>query len=106
MEPVGIRSSGEQAARLRLYIAQSTPNSIRAAQNLSVVLNGLVGNCLVPELEIIDVFTQPRRAITDGVMVTPTLIGFAGDKRIILIGDLGDQVQVQRAIGDLLGSAQ
>jgi circadian clock protein KaiB len=104
MEPVGTRTSGEQAARLRLYIAQSTPNSVRAAHNLSVVLNGLVGNCLVPELEIIDVFRQPRRAITDGVMVTPTLIGFAGDKRIVLIGDLGDQFQVQRAIGDLLGS--
>ncbi len=104
MEPVGVYTPGEQAARLRLYIAQSTPNSVRAAHNLSVVLNGFEGNALVPELEIIDVFRQPRRAIIDGVIVTPTLIGFIGDKRIVLIGDLGDQIQVQRAIGDLLGS--
>ncbi len=103
MEPVGMRTPGVQAARLRLYIAQSTPNSVRAAHNLSVVLNGLVGNSIMPELEIIDVFTQPKRAIVDGVIVTPTLIGCAGDKRIVLIGDLGDQIQVQRAIGNLLG---
>jgi circadian clock protein KaiB len=104
MEPDGIVPPDERAARLRLYIAQSTPNSVRAAHNLSIVLNGLEGNSLVPDLEIIDVFTQPKRAITDGVIVTPTLIGFAGDKRIILIGDLCDQIQVQRAIADLLGS--
>jgi hypothetical protein len=37
------------------------------------------------------------------VIVTPTLIGLAGEKRIVLIGDLGDQNQVRRALGDFLG---
>jgi circadian clock protein KaiB len=98
-----IRPSGEQAMRLRLYIAESTPNSVRAVHNLSVLLNGLEGSALAPELEIIDVFTQPRRAIIEGVIVTPTLIGMNGDKRIVLIGDLSDQSQVRRALGDFLG---
>jgi hypothetical protein len=103
VEPDRTHPSGEQAARLRLYIAESTPNSVRAVHNLSIVLKGLEGSALAPELEIIDIFTQPRRGIIDGVIVTPTLIGLTGDKRIVLIGDLGDQNQVRRALGDLLG---
>lgn len=88
--------------RLRLYIARSTPNSLRAEHNLSVVLDGLKDSLAAPELEIIDVFSQPKRAITDGVVVTPTLIGVTADKRIVLIGDLADQVQVQHSLLNLL----
>ena len=99
----GIRPAGAQVAHLRLYIAESTPNSVRAMQNLAAVMDGLEGCAVAPELEIIDVFTQPRRALTEGVIVTPTLIGLAGEKRIVLIGDLGDLNQVRRALGDLLG---
>jgi circadian clock protein KaiB len=104
MEPDMMRPHGEAMARLRLYIARSTPNSVRAEHNLSAVLDGFEGGLALPELEIVDVFSQPRRAITDGVVVTPTLIGFAGEKRIVLIGDLADQIQVQRAILDLIGA--
>jgi len=99
-----IPSQREPAPRLRLYIARATPNSVRAERNLAVVLDGLEPRLTAPELEIIDVFSQPRRAITDGVVVTPTLLGFAGDKRIVLIGDLGDQIQVQEALQDLWAS--
>ena len=105
MEKDLMRPHGAAMARLRLYIARSTPNSVRAEHNLSTVLNGFEDGLAPPELEIIDVFSQAKRAITDGVVVTPTLIGFAGDKRIVMIGDLADQIQVQRAILDLLGSA-
>jgi circadian clock protein KaiB len=99
-----ITSAGSGAAvRLRLYIARSTPNSVRAEQNLSVVLGGLKGVLASPDLEIIDVFLQPKRALIDGVVVTPTLMAFAGAQRIVLIGDLADQLQVQHAIRNLLG---
>ena len=87
---------------LRLYIARSTPNSVRAEHNLSVVLDGLKTSLVPLDLEVIDTFSQPKRAITDGVIVTPTLIGYVANKRIMLIGDLADQIQVQGALQDLL----
>jgi circadian clock protein KaiB len=95
-------SREEPTARLRLYIARSTPNSVRAKHNLSVALDGFQDGLVPPEIEIIDVFLQPRRAITDGVIVTPTLIGSNSNKRFVLMGDLADQVQLQRVIRDLL----
>lgn len=90
-------------AQLRLYIARSTPNSVRAELSLSVVLDELRGEFALPFLEIIDVFSQPKRAITDGVIVTPTLLGLSASKRIVLMGDLADQVQLKRVLQAFLG---
>jgi hypothetical protein len=90
-------------ARLRLYIARSTPNSVRAEHNLSVVLARLPGNLASLALEVIDVFAYPKLAITDGVVVTPTLIGLNSEKRIVLMGDLSDQAQLHGVLQDLLG---
>ena len=97
--------TGGPTAHLRLYIARSTPNSVRAQHNLSMVLAGLKGSHAAPELEVVDVFSQPKRAITDGVIVTPTLIGQVAGKRIVLMGDLTDQIQLQRALQGLFEAA-
>ena len=89
--------------RLRLYVASSTPNSARAEDNLRVALDGMGGER--PELEIVDVFTQPRRAVTDGVIVTPTLIGLRGTLRLTLIGDLTDAAKLHGLLRELVTSA-
>ena len=107
MASSGETSSGggpcsEPAIRLRLYVARSTPNSVRAEHNLSVVLENLGHSLPRPALEIINVFSQPKRAVTDGVVVTPTLIGFGLNKRILLMGDLADQLHLERVLRDLL----
>ena len=93
--------AGATTSRLRLYIARATPNSVRAQHNLAVALAALQGEFL-PELEIIDVFSQPKRAITDGVVVTPTLIGTASSKRVVLMGDLADQDHLQNILKEFL----
>ncbi|MDQ0840009.1 circadian clock KaiB family protein [Sphingomonas faeni] len=92
---------GAVAAQLRLYIARSTPNSARAQHNLALALEALKG-VMPPELEIIDVFSQPKRAIIEGVVVTPTLIATATGKRVVLMGDLADQDHLQRTLQDFL----
>jgi hypothetical protein len=56
------------------------------------------------ELEIIDVFSQPKRAIIDGVVVTPTLIGTASARRVVLMGDLADQDHLQRTLQEFLAT--
>jgi circadian clock protein KaiB len=90
------------AIRLRLYVARSTPNSVRAEANLAAVLGSLKSEHTIPTVEIVDVFSQPKRAVIDGVIVTPTLIGFSYEKRIILMGDLSDRSRLESLIQDLL----
>jgi len=41
-----------------------------------------------------DVFSEPKRAITEGVVVTPTLIALGNGKRVVLMGDLTNDVQL------------
>jgi circadian clock protein KaiB len=89
------------SAKLRLYIANSTPNSTRATANLAAALESLPRNLAPPALEIIDVFSQPKRAMTDGVIVTPTLIGMGAGKRVVLMGDLADRPHLESAIASL-----
>lgn len=114
MEPTEMRASGdpssalpsrdEHTIHLRLYVARSTPNSVRAEQKLSVVLERIGDRLRPPELEIIDVFSQPRRAVTDGVVVTPTLIGTVKDRRMVFMEDLSNQDQLQETFEDLTGA--
>lgn len=92
----------EPVVRLRLYIAQSTPNSVRAEHNLAVALTELRMRLPGPDLEIVDFFTQPKRAITEGVVVTRALIGFGRDKRIVLMGDLANRERLGQALQDLM----
>lgn len=104
--PDGIDASGEGAGEepavyLRLYVARSTPNSVRAERNLTAVLASLKHERVLRFLEVIDVFLQPRRAVTEGVIVTPTLIGLRGDKRIVLMGDLADRSQLEGVLAGL-----
>ena len=95
-------SGSEQPAWLRLYIARSTPNSVRAQQNLATVLETLPERTASLEIETIDVFAQPKRAIVDGVVVTPTLIAVGAERRVVLMGDLADRDHLRRMLQDLL----
>jgi circadian clock protein KaiB len=91
--------------QLRLYIAGSTPNSARAAENLSAALDRVDGSREALGLEVVDVFAAPRRAVTDGVIVTPTLIGLHGSGRTVLIGDLTDTGKLHGLLRSLLAPA-
>jgi circadian clock protein KaiB len=87
--------------KLRLYVAGSSPNSARAQQNLATALGGLVESADRFNLEIIDVFTEPRRAIRDGVIVTPTLIAIWPAGRSVIMGDLTDTAQLSGLLATL-----
>jgi circadian clock protein KaiB len=76
--------------RIRLYVARATPNSTRAEHNLKAALSCIDDAAKRLALEIIDVFSEPKRAIADGVIVTPTLIGLKDRQRLTMMGDLSD----------------
>ena len=84
-----------QAYVLRLYVAGTSPRSVRAIQNAREIcdenLQGLY------ELEVIDVFQQPTLAKDDQIVAVPTLIkklpaplrrfiGDLSDRKVVLVG--------------------
>ena len=83
--------------RLRLYVAANAPNSNEALQNLETLCRThLAGRHTI---EIIDVFTQPQRALDDGVLLTPTLLVLTGDRPKLVVGTLSHAAVVLRALG-------
>jgi circadian clock protein KaiB len=82
---------------LRLYVAAAAPNSARAERNLKALLeeHGVRDYAL----EIVDCITEPRRALDDGILVTPTLLKVAPAPAQTLIGTLGNRAAVCAALG-------
>ena len=88
-------------AQLRLYVARSTPNSVRAEQNLRAVLSTLEAKGINLRADIIDVFINGKRAVSDGVIVTPTLVVIYGTQRYTIVGDLSDGMHVRSLLESL-----
>ena len=82
---------------LRLYIADSAPNSARAIANLAAICKAHLGDRF--ELEIIDVLEYPQRALADGVLVTPSLTKVSPSPSAKIVGNLSDTASVLHALG-------
>jgi circadian clock protein KaiB len=83
--------------RLRLYVAGDAPNSQQARHNLDELLKTMGKDAY--ELEVIDCLADPVRTLTDGIVVTPTLLKVAPEPRRTVIGTLGDADSLRRTIG-------
>lgn len=82
-------------SQLRLYVARGTPNSTRAERNLRTALGEIGGGDGTPQLEVLDVSAHVKLALSDGVIVTPTLIGRGRNKWHTIVGDLSDTPKLQ-----------
>ena len=82
---------------LRLYIADSAPNSTRAIANLAAICKEHFGDRF--ELEIIDVLEYPQRALADGILVTPSLTKISPSPSAKIVGNLSDTDSVLHALG-------
>jgi circadian clock protein KaiB len=86
------------AHTLRLYVAGNAPNSLRAIANAKAICEGQGG---VPyELEIVNVLEHPKRALADGIIVTPTLLKLSPPPIQRMVGDLSDRAQVLLTLGN------
>ena len=82
---------------MRLYVASGAPNSVRAISNLeSICKRYLKSNY---ELEIVDVFEEPQRALAEGVLVTPSLSKLSPIPTSKVVGNLSDENAVLLALG-------
>jgi len=81
----------------RLYVAGEGPNSIQAIANLRALCREhLPGH---HKIEILDVAQNPRRALDDKVLLTPTLVKLSPAPVGRVIGNLSDTRTVMRACG-------
>lgn len=82
---------------LRLYIAAETPNSIRAIANLKIICRDFLGDrCKV---EVVDILKEPLRALSEGVLLTPTLVKLSPPPVQKIVGDLSEIGTVAHALG-------
>ncbi|HTI58559.1 circadian clock KaiB family protein [Mucilaginibacter sp.] len=82
---------------LRLYVAGSSPNSVRAITNLKAICEKyLEGNY---ELEIIDVHQQVQKAGDRQLIALPMLLKESPGMERRLIGDMSDTKKVLKGLG-------
>ena len=86
---------GDGRLKLRLYIAGSAPNSLRALANARAICDEhFKAN---HDLEIVDLLKNPERAAADGIIVTPTLLKLSKPSGR-LIGSLSDTAEVLQVL--------
>ena len=81
----------------RLYLAGGAPNSVRALANLYAICRKHF-----PEshrIEVIDVLKEPMRALSEAILVTPTVVKVSPAPELQIIGNLSDEEEVLRALG-------
>jgi circadian clock protein KaiB len=82
---------------LRLYVAGSSPRSLRAIQNVTRVCESeLAGRY---KLEVVDIYKHPRRATDDQVVAIPTLIKAAPGLVRRMIGDMSETTLLRQGLG-------
>lgn len=83
--------------RFRLFVAADTLNSVQAANNLNALCKAhLPGR---HEIEVIDVFRDPKRALAEGIRMTPTLLKLAPGPVRRIVGTLADLDRVMQTLG-------
>ena len=93
------RLQGDLAERyeLRLYIAGTNLNSVRAIENVRRLCKVLrPSRC---DLDVIDLYQQPGLARRDDVVAAPALIKIFPLPRRTFIGDLSDTAKVVAGLG-------
>jgi circadian clock protein KaiB len=83
--------------KFRLYIAGDALNSAKALANLSAICRAQLPDH--HEIEVVDVFREPKRALIDGIFMTPTLIKLAPSPVRMIVGTLSQTQIVLQALG-------
>src|SRR6202046_1992441 len=86
------RMTRRSTFKFRLYVADDTMNSAQAAANLQALCKTHLPG--LHEIEIVDVFTDPERAILEGIRMTPTRLRLAPLPIRRIVGTLVDTQRV------------
>jgi circadian clock protein KaiB len=83
--------------KFRLYVAGDAVNSTQAVANLTALCRTHLADRY--ELEVVDVFREPKRALADRILMTPTLIKLGPLPTQRIIGTLSEEHSVLQALG-------
>jgi circadian clock protein KaiB len=89
--------------KFRLYVAGDAQNSALAVANLTALCREHLPDR--HEIEVVDVFREPKRALAEGIFMTPTLIKLAPSPTQRIVGTLSQTQPVLQALGLGLESA-
>jgi circadian clock protein KaiB len=84
--------------RFRLYVAGDAQNSAQALANLTALCRAYLADRHA--IEVVNVFREPKRALADGILMTPTLVKLSptpAPRKII--GTLSQVDPVLQALG-------
>lgn len=83
--------------KFRLYVAGGASNSGQAISNLAAFCRDyLPGRS---ETEVVDVLKQPKRALEDGIFMTPTLLKVAPGRAQRIVGTLSQRDPLLNVVG-------
>jgi circadian clock protein KaiB len=84
--------------RFCLYVAGDAQNAAHASANLKALCRDhLADGC---EIEVVDVFRHPERALADGIYLTPTLVKLAPSPAPLrIVGTLSQTQPLLQALG-------
>ena len=83
--------------KFRLYVAGDAWNSVQAVANLNALCRAHLPDR--HEIEIVNVFAEPKRALADGIFMTPTLVKLAPSPTRRIVGNLSQTEPVLLALG-------
>jgi len=83
--------------KFRLYVAGDALNSAQARTNLAAICRTHLLDRY--EVDIVDVFREPKRALADRVFMTPTLIKLTPAPARRVVGTLSQVPIVLQALG-------
>ena len=92
-----LRAARTERIELRLYVSGCTPRSTRAIADFRrLCQENLPGRC---DVEIIDIYQQPERAVEAQIVAVPTLIKSAPGPLRRLVGSLAETARVLKVLG-------
>lgn len=83
--------------RFRLYVAGDSQNSTLALGNLNAICRAHITGR--HSIEVVNVFQEQRRALADGIFMTPTLIKLSPAPVQKIVGTLSQTQTVLLALG-------
>jgi circadian clock protein KaiB len=83
--------------KFRLYVAGDGQNGALAISHLTALCRRYLPNR--HEIEIVDVYRDPKRALEDGVLMTPTLMKLAPAPLRRIVGALSQERVVLQTLG-------
>lgn len=80
-----------------LFVAGNSPNSVLAINNLAALCREHLADRY--DITIVDVFREPKRALEEGIFLTPTLVALTPPPVRRIIGTLSQLQTVLRTLG-------